>query len=107
MYYGADGAVVKQCIRCGKILHIENFFAACPTKYCPECAKQTTAENKAEYLRNMRRKARERNQLVKEQNRLLQDENELLRQQVRDLQYRVEALTEAIRRKRDDDDDYI
>ena len=104
MYYGADGAVVKQCIRCGKNLRIENFFAACPTKYCPECAKQTTAENKAEYLRKMRRKARERNRLIKEQNRLLIDENELLRQQVRDLQYRVEALTEKIMREREEDE---
>lgn len=104
MYYGADGAVVKQCIRCGKILHIENFFAACPTKYCPECAKQTTAENKAEYLRNMRRKARERNQLIKEQNRLLIDENALLREQVRDLQYRVDALAAALRRSQEDDE---
>ena len=104
MYYGSDGAVVKQCIRCGKILRIENFFAACPTKYCTECAKQTTAENKAEYLREMRRKARERNQLIKEQNRLLIDENELLRQQVRDLQYRIEALTEKIMREREEDE---
>lgn len=104
MYYGADGAVVKQCIRCGKILHIENFFAACPTKYCPECAKQTTAENKAEYLRNMRRKARERNKLIKEQNRLLIDENALLREQVRDLQYRVDALAAALRRSQEDDE---
>lgn len=104
MYYDENGAVVKQCIRCGRILKIENFFAACPTKYCPECARQTTAENKAEYLRNMRRKARERNQLIKEQNRLLQDENELLRQQVRDLQYRVDALAAALRRSREDDD---
>ena len=104
MYYGSDGAVVKQCIRCGKILRIENFFAACPTKYCPECAKITAAENKAEYLRNMRRKARERNQLIKEQNRLLIDENALLREQVRDLQYRVDALAAALRRSQEDDD---
>lgn len=104
MYYGSDGAVVKQCIRCGKLLKIENFFAACPTKYCPECARQTTAENKAEYLRNMRRKARERNQLIKEQNRLLIDENALLREQVRDLQYRVDALAAALRRSQEDDD---
>lgn len=104
MYYDESGAVVKQCIRCGKLLKIENFFAACPTKYCPECARQTTAENKAEYLRNMRRKARERNQLIKEQNRLLIDENALLREQVRDLQYRVDALAEALRRSREDDD---
>ena len=104
MYYGSDGAVVKQCIRCGKILRIENFFAACPTKYCPECAKQTTAENKAEYLREMRRKARERNKLIKEQNRLLIDENALLREQVRDLQYRVDALAAALRRDQEDDD---
>lgn len=104
MYYSKNGAVVKQCIRCGKLLEIENFFAACPTKYCPECAAQSTAEKKAEYLREMRRKARERNKLIKEQNRLLIDENELLRQQVRELQYRVDALAAALSRNREDDE---
>lgn len=104
MYYGNDGAVVKYCMRCGKMLRIENFFAACPTKYCPECAKQRTAENKAAYLREMRRKARERRNLEDKQRELLEDENALLRQSVADLEKRVEALTAALLRRREDDE---
>lgn len=98
MIYAESGEVLKQCTRCGKLMEIQNFFAACPMKYCEECAAIVKNERIAGYMRNKRRAARERRELEKQQNRLLTDENELLRQQVRALQYRVEAL-DAARRK--------
>lgn len=96
-----DGGVRKHCVRCGKILHIENWYAALPTKYCPDCAAQSKREQTAICMREARRKARERRALEREQNRLLLDENELLRQHVRALQYRVEALDATLRKKSD------
>lgn len=98
MYYGASGGVIVQCTRCGKVMEIENFFAACPMKYCRECAARAKSDQIAGYMREKRRKARERRDLERQQNQLLTDENELLRQQVRELQYRVEAL-DAVCRK--------
>jgi late competence protein required for DNA uptake (superfamily II DNA/RNA helicase) len=99
MVYSKSGAVVKQCQRCGKIMEIENYFAACPTKYCKQCAADSKREHIAAYLREKRRKLKEQRKLEKEQNRLLIDENALLREQVRTLQYRVEALDAALRKR--------
>lgn len=104
MRYDENGAVIKYCMRCGRILTIENYFAAVRQKYCKECAEQTKREQTALCLREQRAKARERRALEREQNRLLIDENELLRQQVRELQYRVDALAAALQRSREDDE---
>ncbi|GEM_PF-4138223 len=87
------GGVLKYCVRCGKAMHLENWYAALPTKYCRECAAASKREQTALCMRNARKKAREQRALEREQNRLLKDENELLRQQVRALRYRVEALS--------------
>lgn len=92
MRYSESGGVLKQCVRCGKVMEIENFFAACATKYCSECAAQVKREKTALCLREKRRKEREQRELERQQNRLLIEENELLRMQVRDLQHSVEML---------------
>ena len=39
MNYDETGAAVKVCERCGKIIRIENWFAAIRTKYCTDCRK--------------------------------------------------------------------
>ena len=98
MVYSESGGVIKQCIRCGTIMEIDNYFAAVATKYCHDCAARVKADQIAGYMRDRRRKARERRELERQQNKLLTDENELLRRQVRDLQYRVEALDSAYRK---------
>ena len=98
MIYGESGGVVKQCERCGKIMEIENYFAACATKYCTECAAQVKRDRIAGYMREKRRKARERREMERQQIRMLNDENELLREHIRVIQYRLESAEAAYRK---------
>lgn len=92
MKYDESGAVVKECAVCGKEMHIENYFAAVPRKYCERCANEVKREKTAECLREMRRKAREENKIIREHNKALEDENMLLRQKLRETMARVEEL---------------
>jgi len=87
-----SGGVVKRCISCGRRLLLQDWYAAMATKYCPECAANQTRLNKANYMREARRKARERRKLEREQTRLTMQENDLLRQALREQAARIEAL---------------
>lgn len=102
MRYDENGAVIKYCMRCGRKLTIENYFAGVRQKYCKECAAQAKREQTALCLRNKREKARERRTLEREQNRMLIDENALLREQVRALQSRVETLGRIVEKLKDE-----
>lgn len=88
----ADGAVLKQCKRCGQQLVIRNWYAAIATKYCPQCAADSKRQITAGCLREARRKARERRALERKQAALLQDENALLRERVRQLEARLKEV---------------
>ena len=92
MKYDESGAVVKSCAMCGKEMHIENYFAAVPRKYCERCANEVKREKTAECLRELRRKTREENKIIREHNKALGDENMLLRQKLRETMARVEEL---------------
>lgn len=92
MIIDESGGVVKRCASCGKRLLIQDWYAACATKYCPECAANQTRLNKANYMKEMRRRARERRKLEREQTRLTMRENDLLREAVREQAARIEAL---------------
>lgn len=87
--YDSSGAAVKVCARCGKVMRIENWFAALSTKYCDECRVIVKQEQTAECLRNKRKKERERRNLEREKMRLLEDENEILRHEIAELRARM------------------
>lgn len=89
MNYDETGAAVKVCERCGKIMRIENWFAAIRTKYCPDCRKAVKQMQTANCMYEKRRKARERRNLEREKMRLLNDENEILRREIAELRARM------------------
>ena len=96
MRFGESGGVIVQCTRCGRIMEIENYFSACPMKYCRECAAQAKNEQIAGYMREKRRIARERRALERQANKALTDENALLRQQVIEMKCRLDALRKVV-----------
>ena len=91
-----NGAAVKCCAMCGKRLVIADWYAACPTKYCRECAVTAERLQNAERMREYRRQARERRQLERQIAVQAGKENELLREAVRLQAARIEALERMI-----------
>lgn len=96
MVIDENGAAVKYCQMCGKRLVIADWYAACPTKYCPECAADAERLRNANRMREYRRQARERRQLERQIAMQTDRENELLREAVRLQAARIEALERMI-----------
>ena len=74
----------KRCKLCGAVIADMvngDYFRNISVKYCKECARITTLENKRERLEA-------ENDLLIEQNNLLKVENELLRKAVAELRER-------------------
>lgn len=88
----------KRCKLCGTVIADMvngDYFRNISVKYCKECARITTLENKrekAKQIRELTKTKRERleaeNDLLIEQNNLLRVENELLRKAVSELRER-------------------
>lgn len=75
---------VKYCADCQRVIagpdtpvHVYNRI-----RYCPDCAKERTLYNKANFQKGFRRNHKERNRLKNEQIALLRKENAELRQRV-------------------------
>ena len=92
MTYDENGAPLKRCERCGRLLAVPDWYAAIRTKYCKACAADAKREQTAQSLRRLRAKARERRKLERQRADLLADENEILRQAVRELEARLDRL---------------
>ncbi|MCM1316387.1 MAG: hypothetical protein NC244_13570 [Alistipes senegalensis] len=93
-----DFGTEKRCKLCGTVIAdmIDgDYFRNISVKYCRDCARITTLENKrekAKQIRELTKTKRERleaeNDLLIEQNNLLRVENDLLRKAVAELRER-------------------
>ena len=75
---------VKYCADCGRVIagpetkrRVYNAI-----RYCPDCARERTLYNRANYQKQFRLDRKERNRLMRQQIALLLKENSKLRRQV-------------------------
>lgn len=72
----------KQCVRCGKGMEIEDWYAFIRTKYCPVCAEDVKREQAKFRMREVRRLSREKHALEHELCKRQRDEIERLRAEI-------------------------
>lgn len=72
----------KQCVICGKVMDIEDWYAFIGTKYCRECAANVKREQDKIRMREVRRLAKEKHALEHELCKRQRDEIERLRAEI-------------------------
>lgn len=72
--------MTKKCTRCGTSISTDDWYSFIRTKYCRRCAADVRREQKAAWMREFRRKNREKNDLTRRLCISQQDEIARLRQ---------------------------
>lgn len=58
--------MTKQCTRCGVPISTDDWYSFIRTKYCRRCAAEVRREQQAAWMREFRRKNREKNALTRQ-----------------------------------------
>lgn len=72
--------MTKRCQRCGRSISTDDWYSFIRLKYCKQCAADVHREQKANWIRELRRKTREQNNLTKQLCTAQQEEIERLRE---------------------------
>ena len=72
--------MTKRCQRCGALISTDDYYKFIRMKYCKRCAEDVHREQKANWIRELRRKTREEHDLTRQLCKAQQDEIERLRQ---------------------------
>lgn len=72
--------MTKKCTRCGASICTDDWYSFIRTKYCRRCAADVRREQKAAWMREFRRKNREKNDLTRRLCISQQEEIDRLRQ---------------------------
>lgn len=70
----------KRCQRCGRIISTDDWYAYIRRKYCETCAADVHREQKANWIRELRRKTREENGIRRQLCEAQQEEIDRLRE---------------------------
>lgn len=89
--------MTKHCTRCGTLILTDDWYSFIRTKYCRRCAAEVRREQKAEWMREFRRKNREQNALARQLCAAQQEEIERLRELVAAQRDRVRVLEQELR----------
>lgn len=89
--------MTKQCTRCGVSITTDDWYSFIRTKYCRRCAADVRREQKAAWMREFRRKNREKNALTRQLCVSQQEEIERLRELVAVQRDRVRVLEQELR----------
>ena len=89
--------MTKSCQRCGAAISTDDWYAFIRTKYCRRCAAEVRRIQKANWIRELRRKTREQNTLTRQLCAAQQEEIERLRELVEVQRDRVRVLEQEIR----------
>lgn len=88
--------MTKRCQRCGRSISTDDWYAYISMKYCKPCAADVHREQKANWIRELRRKTREQNSLTKKLCTAQQEEIERLRDLLFIQKERNRALAEKL-----------
>lgn len=88
--------MTKHCTRCGTLILTDDWYSFIRTKYCRRCAAEVRREQKAEWMREFRRKNREKNALARQLCVSQQEEIDRLRQLLAAQRERVRQLENQI-----------
>ena len=72
--------MTKRCQRCGALISTDDYYKFIRMKYCRPCAENVHREQKAAWIKELRRKTREEHNLTKQLCKAQQEELVRLRQ---------------------------
>ena len=84
--------MTKKCTRCGVSISTDDWYSFISTKYCRPCAAAVRREQQAAWMREFRRKNREKNDLTRRLCASQQEEIDRLRQMLVIQRERVRQL---------------
>ena len=87
----------KRCHQCGGVMEIEDWYEYISRKYCPLCAADVHRRQKAEYMRELRRKTREQHKAAQELCAAQQRELDLLRDLIIQQRENIRELEEELK----------
>ena len=88
--------MTKQCTRCGVSISTYDWYSFIITKYCRRCAAEVRREQQAAWMREFRRKNREKHALTRKLCESQQEEIDCLRQMLVIQRERVRQLENQI-----------
>lgn len=88
--------MTKHCTRCGTPISTDDWYSFISTKYCRRCAAEVRREQQAAWMREFRRKNREKNALARQLCISQQEEIDRLRQLLVVQRERVRQLENQI-----------
>ena len=88
--------MTKQCTRCGVSISTDDWYSFISTKYCRRCASEVRREQQAAWMREFRRKNREKHVLTRKLCESQQEEIDRLRQMLVIQRERVRQLEQEL-----------
>lgn len=88
--------MTKRCQRCGRSISTDDWYSYISRKYCKQCAADVHREQKAKWIRELRRKTREQNDVRKQLCTAQQEEIDRLRNMLAIQRERNRALAEEL-----------